>query len=340
MKISKKRDYENWWDFLSHIDSISNYNFVFRGHSNYQPPAKNIKPWNLISSFNRNYPGETFHLNKLSEFAKLQEYCHLYRSAPLNFRPEEYSLLEMMQFLQHYGVPTPLMDFSIDPLVALYFAVSGIPTHTEKQQKFKNENRYITIIQLNLKELEGILGYMDITPMEESAFNQRQPNEREFDLLIREYTDEILEDKFKLGIVSQPNIEINPNLQLQKGMFIYYDSNLDLEEGIMNLVKKHYKEVKESKKKRKKNKKKDEEAIITYHNIPYKSIFVNDKNNCINIYAYLMHKNKIGVNLFENDMQGLKYDLNNGDLIYTLGCINKYFDCNCLETLKENGIKM
>lgn len=52
-------EWQNWWSFVKYIERQDNFDYVFRGHSNYASPIKgktiiDFEPWTIISSFNRN----------------------------------------------------------------------------------------------------------------------------------------------------------------------------------------------------------------------------------------------------------------------------------------------
>jgi hypothetical protein len=92
-------------------------NYIYRGHSN--------ADWNLESSLERVIGNKwcaaqarTFEEFSLDGFkAKF----HLYDNE--NIAPD--SKLAWLAIMQHYGVPTRLLDFSESPYVALYFALEA-----------------------------------------------------------------------------------------------------------------------------------------------------------------------------------------------------------------------
>ena len=55
-----------------------------------------------------------------------------------------------LEFARHYGVPSPLIDFSFSPYVALFFAFNTVRPHVSK------EADHAAICCLNISELAGV----------------------------------------------------------------------------------------------------------------------------------------------------------------------------------------
>ena len=92
-------------DKLNGMCSDTEYTYLYRGHSKVT--------YELL-------PG-LFRVG--APLDKEYELCQkIYREYPHEF--ENYSRLQKLIKMQHYGVPTRLLDFSMNPLIALYFAVT------------------------------------------------------------------------------------------------------------------------------------------------------------------------------------------------------------------------
>jgi hypothetical protein len=105
---------------LEEINQLPN-NYLFRGQAD--------ASWQLQSSLER-VLGASWSGDKAREFEEfsLQEFrskFHLYDRE--NVQPS--SKLAWLSIMQHYGVPTRLLDFTASPYVALYFALeSAVPS--------------------------------------------------------------------------------------------------------------------------------------------------------------------------------------------------------------------
>jgi hypothetical protein len=107
------------------IDCLNGFpnNFVYRGHADAQ--------WKLESSLERiigeHWSGES--ASKFEEFSlmEFQSKFHLYDRE--NVQPA--SKLAWLSIMQHYGVPTRLLDFTSSPYVALYFALESYNPQTK-----------------------------------------------------------------------------------------------------------------------------------------------------------------------------------------------------------------
>lgn len=101
-------------ELIKFLNSLPN-NFVYRGHAN--------ASWKLESTLERilwkNWSAEN--ARKFEEYS-LQRFMakfHLYDRE--NYEPK--SKLSWLSMMQHYGVPSRLLDFTESPYVALYFAL-------------------------------------------------------------------------------------------------------------------------------------------------------------------------------------------------------------------------
>lgn len=159
-QINNLVDYIRLVKLMNNIHSTDE-TLVFRGMSNCEWPA--------VPSLDR-YAGddETIEHDMVNEF--------------LTLRPEAFqglqSNFEILAKMQHYGLPTRLLDFTLNPLVALYFACSG---NTKNDARILCSSTYLTDNQSKIIEsicsshrhgnlvnlrIEDIVANSNLTPYE------------------------------------------------------------------------------------------------------------------------------------------------------------------------------
>jgi len=301
-------EFSNWPDLVKELKTNSDESKIYRGHSNnYTYEMVKIRnmynrkvildSWKLISSFNRYYSRYEY---LFRTYLKQQFADGFFKSVygKYNFKEIDYlkgcSLIERLYYFQHYGVPTCLIDFTKDPLIALYFAISSVKANnggafdTDDNPYYHPNEPFISIFEVNYKRISELLKVKHI----------------EKDSIITIYDDYDMYGchiAFDIHPVQncQPNL-INENLTRQKGCFILYDNNnadLTLERYIMGSLKKLGIKM---------------EVLVREYRLPYNKIFhkgILDDSKDTKLFAFLDHNNATGRTLF-NDIQGLKYDLN------------------------------
>jgi len=134
--------------------------------------------------------------------------------------------VSILAFLQHYGAPTPLMDWTTDIYVSLYFAVRDL-TDDEIKWYFENQNGsniddYFSIYILIEDHILGKIS--EFTQLSLTTKTTAQYN------TLRKKPFQYINERFKSG---KPVFSLFNNLRItnQKGQFIYNNSSfLPLEE--------------------------------------------------------------------------------------------------------------
>ncbi len=121
---------KNLGDYLSVLDSPTstpNDVFWYRGHSQYSYRlAPSALRYETIEERERA-------ISSLDEFRRMYTY-------KLEKPPADDDLLRWNQLAQHYGLPTRLLDWTLNPLIALYFSCVSNPETDGIVYSFNPEN--------------------------------------------------------------------------------------------------------------------------------------------------------------------------------------------------------
>lgn len=135
-------------DDLIHTIIAYPNNFIFRGQADSQ--------WGLLPALERIIGQERYNdqVNKFEEYSLMvfKQRYELYNKT--NFHPS--SLLSWLSTMQHYGVPTRLLDFTESPFVALYFALERYdPTSKKDFSLYAIDHKsYMDISIENVKHID------------------------------------------------------------------------------------------------------------------------------------------------------------------------------------------
>jgi hypothetical protein len=184
-------------DLLTQLNELPN-SFFYRGQAD--------ATWSLQSSLER-VIGAEWSVEKAQKFEdysinQFRSKFHLYDSE--NIQPE--SKLAWLSIMQHYGVPTRLIDFTESPYVALYFALEAYNPQSGK---------HLALYAIDYSEI-----------MEKSIeFIQRKDKEfRETRQTVSEKQDKIFEDvvdrfSYDIAWIAEPK-QLNARLDRQSGSFL------------------------------------------------------------------------------------------------------------------------
>ncbi len=142
----------------------------------------------------------------------------------------------ILSFLQHYGAPTPFMDWTTDLYTSLYFALSGCTD--EQLEHFQNgadtyeiDDYFSFYMLIEDHILDTVSSFSQLSISSNSAVKYKTLKKKKF-----QYIDE----RFKSG---KPVFSLVNNLHItnQKGLFIYNNSsNMPLEQVFLLHWTMHY----------------------------------------------------------------------------------------------------
>ncbi len=193
----KKIQIESVEDLVNQLNDFPN-NFIFRGHTE--------SSWNLESSIRRIFVKDKSEDKiRKAEIFSLEQFkskFHLYDTT--NKTPT--TKLEWLSLMQHYGVPTRLIDFTESPYVALYFAIETYnPRQNDDFSLYALD--YRSIIQRSIDEIKKL----------DSKFSYTYEDAQ----IIQDEIYEKVIDRFSYDIlwVTEPK-EVNLRLDRQAGCFL------------------------------------------------------------------------------------------------------------------------
>lgn len=315
-----KNEYSSFADIVFHDSWIAfvkmfkgyciDENRIFRGHSNSGTEWK-FNFWEIQSSLNRNYQkiGLNDYLQSIDrgigQFEKYPAFSKFIKTS------EKDNFLDVLSYLQHYGIETPLVDFSFDPLTALFFAITSLPY----QYTTGSDSRYIAIFELDCKVLTARYSIAELNEglsfsmfFDSKILNRLNP--------LSGFDDYLLASNLCVAIIPKAKLSLglNPNLDKQKGSFIllhipessgnkhtipFSNNSLITIQSFENVLKIIG------------IKKCPIDKALTMHLIPYESIFQCDDDRIFLssdlVMLYLAINNITGYTLF-SDLQGFKHD--------------------------------
>jgi hypothetical protein len=196
---------------IKELNDLPN-NYIFRGHSN--------SKWKLESTLER-VLGEKWSADKARKFEDLSLYrfqskYHIYNTTE---HPPK-SKLSWLSVMQHYGVPTRLLDFTESPYVALYFALETYD-HLHNNDLAIYALDYKTIMDKSIEYIKA----------KDSKFSYGR-NEMQFK------NDDVFEDfvdrhSYDILWITEP-FELNVRMDRQSGTFLISGNRVKTIQSIIN----------------------------------------------------------------------------------------------------------
>lgn len=210
---------------LSSLEEFHNVVEIFNKSKDYYIWRGQCKDWKLKSKFDRGYyknglvtlfKRDTIFKNLLKKFKrKLKELKDMQPSPP-DFDSLEED--EIWAIGQHYGLLTPLLDWTEEPYIATYFAF---------YEKETNEQCDRVIYALN-KDLERYLHVLKIKSVKKEVISKEKTPFVKFLDLSKTHDD-----------------RLDKRIDRQKGIFTKSLKEVDVEENILDYIKKYPKKDKE-----------------------------------------------------------------------------------------------
>ena len=196
----KVKEIDSIETLLRELEEDNNYDgsIWYRGQAD--------KNWKLL-------PGYLRFSKVISESTLMKKFK---QSAAMLLNEKPHESFGWLFLMQHYGVPTRLLDWSESPLVALYFAVSSHDVHTDKDA---------TLWSLRPSELNKNAG---INNANEEFFIPSFEDEELISYSIESLSQNTRNQLMPLATIATRN---NTRIQAQHGVFtIHHHNNSPIEE--------------------------------------------------------------------------------------------------------------
>lgn len=217
--------------FVEHVLALNHRGreVFYRGHSN--RTKYRLEP----SIFRKDEKG-----NYVYRDAEDQLYRELLVSNSVDFQGDVYTLDRLVR-MQHYSLPTRLLDITSNPLIALYFACKSHPTQDGEVIVFSMQREQIKYFDsdtasciANLTRLSKVSkDGLDFSSLDVRKFNKLAPVKQLLHFIKEEkpFFEPRLEPKHLRSIICVKGKHTNNRIAFQSGAFLLFGHDATLNEG-------------------------------------------------------------------------------------------------------------
>jgi hypothetical protein len=226
--IRSPKEFDDWYDMYMNLKTSNRTNYIFRGmkEAKHRMYTSSQRRW--IENEMHRWPGLTYAkyisnlAKKAGEHPLLAKVFDIYSYSQIN---NEIPLLSIMQ---HYGATTPLMDWTYNFYVALFFATENVTSGNGNSGALIDEFFSIYVICKENKEVTDHL------------INIRTLKNQEWDSIFQKTDDEQTDKKiYYISDFEDPEAKETPNdrivLRTNKPLTSIFNQNIIPQEGLFLL---------------------------------------------------------------------------------------------------------